>query len=319
MSEQTTLVRPRFGIAPLLAALVHRPQRASLLPALGALIGLIVAGTTTFRGVDKVATVVPPGYVALVNQKGILMSDFVTQTAEETGTDFANTTQAERSKVLREMIDEELRVQRGLMLDLPETTTEVRGTMADAVNSQAAQPVLAQAPTDAELRAYYTAHRSNYATTGSMTVHDLLLRIGGYQNADQSTAQAQTDATEAVYQLRSGASIDYVKEHFGFVDSGRIGGDEELDFAAKLHMGAKLFQVAASLSTGQISDPVVDFDGVHVLVMELRVPPRVADFSQVRDRVYADYKDARIKQADQKNIEFLRRDAHILLAPGERE
>ncbi len=310
-------MRRRFGIAPVLAALMHRPYRALLLPVVGVLTGLILASASMFRTMPRDAAVVPPGYVALVNQKGILMSDFITQTADETSKDFAATTAAERSKVLRAMIDEELRVQRAMTLDLPETTTEVRSTMADAVNSQAAQPLLARPPTDDELRAFYEAHRGNYATTGSMTLRDLVLHIGGYQNADQSTAQAQTDAAAAVYELRSGASLDYVKNHYGFVDSGRVENTEQLDFAAKLQMGDRLYDVAAALSDGQVSDPVLDFDGVHVLVMEHRLPERVAEFDAVRDRVYTDYREARIRQADQDNIELLRRDAHILLAPGQ--
>ena len=41
-----------------------------------------------------------------------------------------------------------------------------------------------------------------------MSLRDLVLHVGGYQNADQSTAQAETDAAEAVYQLRSGVAVE---------------------------------------------------------------------------------------------------------------
>ncbi len=126
------------------------------------------------------------------------MSDFMTQTSTETSKEFEQTTPAERRNVLREMIDEELLVQRGLRLDLPETTTEVRETLATAVTRQAAEPQLAQPLTDAELHAYYEQHSRDYETDGSMTLRDLVLHVGGYQNVDQSTAQAQTDAAEAV-------------------------------------------------------------------------------------------------------------------------
>jgi parvulin-like peptidyl-prolyl isomerase len=302
-----------------IGALAYRPRRAILLPALGAVVGLVAAGVTMFRGAPQQTPVVPPGYVALVNQKGILMSDFMSQTATEASTDFAQTTQAERSKVLHEMIDEELLVQRGLALDLPETTTEVRSTLADAVNSQVAQPKLAQPPSEAELRAFYDQHRTRYAAAGSMTVRDLVLHVGGYQNADQSTAQAETDAADAAYQLRSGTPVEQVMEHFGLTDSGRVDNGEQLDFAAKLHLGDRLYQVAESLGDGQVSDPVLDTDGVHILVMARRLPPRVADFSLVRSKVYTDYRDALIADTDKDNLEFLRRDAQIVLAPGQHE
>ena len=45
------------------------------------------------------------------------------------------------------MINKELLVQRALVLDLPETTNEVRTNMAVGVNSQVAAPVLAYEPT----------------------------------------------------------------------------------------------------------------------------------------------------------------------------
>src|SRR6202012_6043860 len=128
-----------------------------------------------------------------------------------------------------------------------ETTNEVRTNMAIGVSTQVAAPVLAYEPTDAELRAFYEKFRQNYTAPGSMTLQDLVLHVGGYQNADQTVAQAQVDATEAVYQLRAGASVEYVMEHFGFARSGRVADGEELDFAVKLHLGDRLYQVATTL------------------------------------------------------------------------
>lgn len=305
------------GIAGrIIAALTRRPQRRFVLPLTGIALGLAVAGAGLFHRPAVKLVVVPPGYVALVNQKGILQSDFITQSAAETGKSFAETTPAERSRVLREMIDEELQVQRALVLDLPETTTEVRGTMVSAVETQVAAPLLAVPPTDAQLRAFYESRRASYTTGGSMTVHDLILRIGGYQNADQSTAQAEADASEAVYQLRAGSSIDYVMEHFGLADSGRMDNTEQLDFAAKIHLGDKLFQVASTLGDGEISDPQLEADGLHILVMDKRRLPKVADFSDLRQQVYNENRLAETQRAAQENVKFLRSQAEIIIAAG---
>ncbi len=297
-------------------AFVYRPQRTRYLPALAVVAGLLVAGVGLFRAAPRGLTAVPPGYVALVNQKGILLSDFHAQVEMETGKTFADATPPERSRILREMINEELLVQRAVVLDLPETTNEVRTNMAIGVNTQVAAPVLAYEPTDAELRAFFDKARQNYTTPGSMTLQDLVLRVGGYQNANQTVVQAQADATEAVYQLRAGASVDYVLEHFGFVRSGRTADGEELDFAVKLHLGDKLYQVATTLHDGEISDPVIDWDGVHILIMQRHLFAKVADFSAVRDRVYLDFRTAAANRATEENLGLLRRQASILLAPG---
>jgi hypothetical protein len=303
----------------LLRPLLYRPHRTVVLPVIAIIVGIIVAAAGLFRAAPVPQRSVPPGYVALVNQKGILMNDFIAQIQLETSKSYADATAAERSHVLHEMIDEEVLVQRGLVLDLPETTNEVRGSMVSALNAQVAAPILALVPTDAELHAFYDKNRQNYTGPGSILLRDLVLHVGGYQNANQSATQAQADATEAVYQLRAGTSIDYVMEHFGFVNSGRAGASEQPDFAIKLHLGDRLYQVATQLREGEVSDPVTDTDGVHVLVMMKHEFPKISEFSAVRDRVYLDWRSAQTKRATEQNAHLLRSQAQILLAPGQSE
>jgi parvulin-like peptidyl-prolyl isomerase len=285
---------------------------------LGALVGLLAVALGLFRVADPMIKAVPPGYVALVNDRGILMSDFVMQTESETSLQFAETTMEQRRKVLQEMIDEELLVQRALTLDFPELDTNVRTALVDGVNSQVAAPVLARKHTDDELRAFYNERKSEYGTKGSMQLRDIVLHFGGIEDADQSLEQAEADAAQAVYQLRSGASLNYVMQHFGF-GVGHSNGDEEFDFAAKIHLGPKLFAVASELGDGEISDPVTDADGVHVMVMLHRQAPYFTDFDSVRNNVYADLVAAERKRAQEQDLRFLRTNADILLAPGQAE
>src|SRR5215469_1124203 len=302
MSTRDIRVRPQRPRARVTALFGFRPQRSVLLPSLGIAVGLLTAGLGVFQRAPPERNTVPPGYAALVNQKGILISDLMSQAATELGKPFSEVTPAERARVLHDMIDEELLVQRGVVLDLPETTTEVREAMTGGVNAQVAAPSLAQEPTDEQLRAYYDAHRSKYTTDGSMSVRDLVMHIGGYENADQSAAQAKIDATEAVYQLRAGAAPDSVMQHFGFTDSGRMKDGSEPDFAAKLHLGDTLYPIAARLNEGEVSDPITAEDGIHVLVMERRRPPTTADFTAARSAVYADYREDIGKAAQRENV-----------------
>lgn len=320
MADQTRTESPRgrnrlrSGTARLLM-----PRRGVALPVLGIVIGISVAAAGLFGRGDPPQTHVPPGYAALVNGQGVLVSDFIAQMQTEIQKPFNETTSAERAHVLHEMIDKELLVQRALVLDLPETTTEVRTTMADAVDAQAAAPALAEQPTEAALFAYYRKHRSRYQSLGSMQLRDLVLRVGGYENTDQTFSQAEADAIEAVYQLRSGAPIDSVTEHFGMVDSGTVDRGMQFDFAAKLHLGERLYRVASQLATGQVSEPVMAPDGIHVIVMLNRQPPVVEAFPQARAQVYSDYSQWRVLQADQANLDILRRQARIFVAQGLKE
>jgi hypothetical protein len=306
-------------LARLLNSIGMRPLRTIVFPTVGATVGLIAAGFGLFKLAPAPVVTVPPGYAALVNQRPILMNDFITQLEAETGVPFAQATSEQRRQVLREMIDEELLVQRSLALDMPELSEEARSALVDSVNTQVAAPFLAQQPNDEDLRTFYRAHLSDFATGGTMQVHDIVLHVGGFENIHQSIGQAEADAEEAVYQLRSGAALDYVMQHFGFVDSGRMNSEVQSDSIAELRLGAELFKTAAALGDGQMSEPVVQPDGVHVLVMERRRPPRYTEFETARNNVYAAYRKEQLSGVRQENLRFLRGNARILVAPGQVE
>ena len=300
------------------AALSVRPQRPVVLALAAGVIGLAIAAAGMLHPAVRDLTAVPAGDVALINGEPILMSDFITETENAAGTPFADTSPAQRATTLRKMIEDELVVQRNLALDLPEQDTDVRTAMIDGVTAQVNAGVLGGGVTDDQLMAYYNANRDKYTSTGAMTLTDLVLKVGGYENVDQTVDQAMADAQQAVYQLRSGSTVDYVKQHFGFVESGKVNG-EELDFAARLHLGNKLYAVADTLSDGQVSDPVADTDGVHVMIMQHRRPPVFTDFASVRNNVYTDYVAAQQAKAQAENLKFLRGNAQIMIAPGYHE
>src|ERR1043165_5228058 len=93
------------------------PGRSLLLFAAGTALGLGIAAYGFFSVPGTRIVGVPAEDVALVNGRHILRSDFITQIQLETSKAFEATTKEERLKVLQEMIDEELLVQRGLEVD----------------------------------------------------------------------------------------------------------------------------------------------------------------------------------------------------------
>ncbi len=308
----------RRGLIGLAGRLFGGAMRPAALAATAAAVGLGIALAGLFHPAAHDAVATPPGVVALVNGEPILETDFIAETEQSAGTSFDKTTPAERAAQLRRMIDEELMVQRALTLDLPEQDTNVRSALGDSVTALVSAQVLGEGPTDAQLQAFFNAHRAKYGTDGSMTLTDLVLKYGSFENADQTLSQAMADAAQAAYELRGGASQDYVKQHYGLVDSGRVTGIEP-DFAARIHLGDKLYPVAAALNDGAISEPVADADGVHVMIMDTRVAPVFKDFDSVRNSVFADYQQDQKNKSRDDNLKFLRRNARILLAPGHSE
>jgi hypothetical protein len=50
--------------------------------------------------------------------------------------------------------------------------------------------------------------------------------------------------------------------------------------------------------------------------MQVRRPPAVEDFPSARAQVYSDYRQSLVERTDAANLDILRHNAQILLAPG---
>src|SRR6202041_4189062 len=152
--------------------------RSFTLMTLGALIGLFLAGYSLFtaRGVSTLS--VPAEDVALVNQQPISRSDFLALLQTLYGVDLPHATAAQRRKVLDDMIREELFVQRGKELDVASTDPDVRAAMVNSVELEIAADAITAQPNEAQLRAYFAAHRSRYASEGIMNLPDYVFPSG---------------------------------------------------------------------------------------------------------------------------------------------
>src|SRR5271154_3621878 len=130
-----------------------------VLLASGALIGLAIAGYGLFTAKGTRSHGVPPEAIALVNQRQILRSDFMTQAETQFTVPFAQTTREQRQKVLEDMINEELMMQRGLEIDLSSYDPDVRNALVAGVELEVTADVLAQQPSARELEQYYQQHK----------------------------------------------------------------------------------------------------------------------------------------------------------------
>ncbi len=286
------------------------PRRSLLLYAAGAVLGLGLAGFALFTAKGTAVKTFPPEDVALVNGRQILRSDFRTQTEVEIGSTFDQTTPAQRHKVLDEMIAEELLVQRGLEVDLAATDPDVRSAMVSGVNLQVDADVLAQQPTEAQLRAFYDKHIEKYSSDGVMRVRDLVMPIGS-GTAEAAIAKGQQASDE----LAKGAPLDAVMAKYGLKDSGGIDLGDNFEFAVKAKLGDDIYKAIAKLAPGQASGPVRRPDGIHVVVMVSRIASVKLDFAKAQDNVWQDYKREARESVEKANLKYLRGRADITLAP----
>ena len=296
-------------------------RRSIVLLALGAMIGLAIAGYGLFTAKGTRSRSVPPEDLALVNNRPILRSDFMTQVQTEFATPFAESLPEQRAKVLQEMVAEELQVQRGLEIDLPSFDPDVRSALVAGVQLEVTADVMARQPTDQELRAYYEAHKGHYVGEGVLRMRDLVAKSGAAATAEEAMADAQ----QAVKALRAGLPVEQAVRRYRLEDSGalmvagHVDTDEVFEFAAKAKLAREIYAAAATLRSGQVSEPIRQSDGVHVVVMlEHRIPVQ-EDYATAADRVWTDYKDEAQTRVRDANVRYLRSRADILLSTEARE
>jgi parvulin-like peptidyl-prolyl isomerase len=307
------------GPLPLIDFSQTNTRRSLALLALGAIVGLALAGYGLFTAKGTATRAIPPEAIATVNGRLILRTDFVTQLQTQFGIPFKESTHEQRQRVLDDMIAEELMVQRGLDADLASYDPEVRQALVNGVELQIFADVLAQQPSEEQLKAYYAKHRQKYVRDGTMQLRDLIVPAG----AEQSGAQPTQIAPQAVELLRRGTALDAVMKQYGLqdsrklLDSGHIDTGDVFDFSARARLDPNVFAAAAKLSAGQTSDPVLAAGGVHVVVMIKREPPRQRELAEVSNEVWADLKKDAQQQVRTANLRYLRSKADIKTAGAE--
>lgn len=280
------------------------PRRSLLLCGLGAMIGLIIAGFGLFTARGTRTSSVPPEDVAVVNGTPILLGDFIAQLKALDDVSLGAATRPQKRKVLDDMIREELYVQRGVELGLQADTVEVRDALVGAVEAQTAADATMAQPSEAELHDYYATHPAEFADEGVLALVDYRLPPGATDAAIAAAVAVLHAAGPGDPALRA------------LPRSGAMADGDEYYFAAKLHLGDRLFAVARDLRPGERSAPVRLPDGVHILVVSRNVPPAVPPFAAIRDRVLAADVAAQAKTLTAANGRFLRKRADIQIAPG---
>jgi len=279
----------------------QRNRRSLLFSAAGAVIGLAIAGFGLFTAEGTTTRSVPPEDVAVVNQQPILMSDYIAQLQALYGVSLSQATAAQKRKVLDDMIREELYVQRGVELGIPNEDTDTRAALVLAVEAQGNADALMLQPAENELRAYYDAHRDHYANEGVMDYRNFIVPPG--------------NAMAAVASLKGGMNIDQAIARHGLKDALPPDG-EEFYFAAKIHMGDRLFEIARRMRGGEVVGPV-NIDGVsHIVVMKRNNMPQPQEYEAVKADVLQDYRTDQAKQLESRNEQFLLKRADIMIAPG---
>jgi len=278
-------------------------ERALWMPLLGAALGLAMAAQSLFSAQAGEGAALPPGQVAQVNGRAILMSDFVSQVQTLSGQPFAQTALAQRRRVLDDMVREELFVQRALEMDFAATDSDTRNALVAALEQQVVAEVELAPPDDAQLRAWFERHAQDFQSIGSM-------RLRWWSAGPQASQQALRQALVAV---RGGAAVEATLAQAG-LQRQPLGDEDLYDEVLRAKLGPALLEQARLLATGAVSEPLRGADGsVHVLQMLAHQPARPRPFEQARADVLKAYLREQSSQRKQATEAYLRSKARIRL------
>jgi parvulin-like peptidyl-prolyl cis-trans isomerase-like protein len=277
-------------------------RRARWLLALGAATGLAIALGSLVGG--AVERPIGPDAVALVNDTPIRRDDYLRALGAVATDRRTPLDDADKRRILDRLIDEELLLQRGLVLGLPERDRSVRNPLVAATIG-----LLARAdrePTDAELHAFYDANREYFTDPGRVRVGQVFVRVEG---RPESEARARAD--DALRRLRAGEPLATVRAALGDDETAPIPDTLLPIEKVREYVGETAARAVANLDGGTTSDVVRSSMGFHVLQVLERTDPEVPPYDAIVDRVRAEWRRRADDAALRAALDDLRRGAKV--------
>ena len=161
---------------------------------------------------------------------------------------------------------------------------------------------------DAEMKAYYDAHRSKWETPATVTLREIVIPYTpGTHDEALSRAQGITG------QARDGGDfIELVKQY-------SEGGTKEVEGIlgpiALKDLNAALGQAAQGLKVGQVSDPVDSGRAFHILKLEARTETITRTLPDVKDDVYNAVREEKFRPRFDLYLKKLWKENYIEVEP----
>jgi len=99
------------------------------------------------------------------------------------------------------------------------------------------------------------------------------------------------------------------------MDAGHADTGDIFQFALRAKFDDTLYQATLPLHDGEVSDPVPEGDGVHLIVMIKHRFPVQQTFEEASNQVWTDVKKEAQAKVRSANLTYLRSRADIILAP----
>lgn len=299
---------PAYGCAPMLEAAPPALPRPFVLLALGAALGIAAAGYGILRSGD--ARSLPEGAVATVNGTAI-SADTYGRLVEGYESDTRDAASPEmRARILDRLIEEELLVQRGLLLGLAESDRRVRADIVQAIIRSAIVEAESAEPTERDLEGFYEEEREFFTTPGRLRIAQLFVRVK--DAADDAPAHARAEQARA--RLAGGESLAAVRGELGETELSPV--PDALLPPAKLreYVGPTVLRSALDAELGVWTAPVRSGAGYHVLAVVEREPAATPPLAEIRELVKSEWVRRGGDRALRRYLDQLRDEAEVQIA-----
>ena len=155
--------------------------------------------------------------------------------------------------------------QRGMTVESYKIKVKEEIERAQLVNKEIRQRVNVSS---AEIKRYYEAHLSDYATGEKVKVRAIFLRVDDTSDAE-AMARARAKATEIRAGARSSKAFQALAKEHSEGPGAEQGG--ELGTFSRGEMEGRLEEVAFALKEGEVSEPIDSGTGVTLLFVEERI------------------------------------------------
>jgi hypothetical protein len=278
-----------------------------VLLSLGATAGLLLAalGLVDIRSPSKNS--LPANAIARVGEQLILEERYLELLNDLAADKRTPLNASDRQFALDRLVDEELLIMRGIELGLPESSPEIRKTIAAAVIAHIAAEAEATTPDEATLRRFYESDLEYFTSTARYR-----LRWWRFPGPDK---EAERKALAAYEQLTSGVPFESVMQSTGLLPNPLL--PDQMLPLSKLsdYLGPMLAQQASALQSGEFSRPIAVGGGFHILYMLSRQEAVLPPFEQSRPMVEAEYLRRAGGDALRQYLAWLRERTEIIVDP----
>jgi peptidyl-prolyl cis-trans isomerase C len=222
-----------------------------------------------------------PDVVARIGETEVRYSEFETYLARTAGDGETVLASAVLSQIFDQFLDEELLVRlaadRGLTTGSGPPSAGARRRALDALLSAE----LATPPSDAEIAAYYEAHRDEFARPERVRLRQILTE-------DRATAE------RALRELAAGADFAQLADRLSRDPAAHTGGDQgEL---SRQDLPPAFADIIFALKPGEVSRLVPADYGFHIFQVVSRSPAEVVPLAQARAEIVDKLRDTRADQ-----------------------